>query len=154
MSYVPNGIALFRKGGRIIQEGAENIDLNAETIDGKIHFTPCLELYFSVKAMSSIKVKRELERSLTLNHSNTNLLACLPFDKPTERYGPHRYSNVHGKIVSCFMENRDISALSLSFLRLLLRQNLNSIPFSAESTEQIVPFWTGSYKRLKLQFRL
>ena len=103
---------------------------------------------------SSIRIKRGLERSLTLNDLNTNLMACLPFDKPTERYGPPRYSNVYGKIVSCFIENRDKSVLSLVFLRLLSRQNLDSIPFSAESPEQIVPFWTGSYKRLNLKFRL
>ena len=85
-----------------------------------IHFTPWLELYFryqnesSNAHMSSIKVKRGIERSLTLNDSNTNLMACLPFDKPIERYEPARYSNVYGKIESCFIENRDISVLSFS----------------------------------------
>lgn len=49
MSYVPNGIDLFRKGGRTLQEGAENIDLNAETIDGKNTFHSMVELYFSSK---------------------------------------------------------------------------------------------------------
>ena len=104
--------------------------------------------------MSSIKVKRGIERSFTLNDSNTNLMACLLFDKPTERYEPPRCSNVYKKIVSCFIENRDISVLFLVFLRLLSRQNLDSIPFSAESTEQMVLILTGSYKMLNLKFRL
>ena len=118
MSYVPYGIALFRKGGRIIQEGAENINLNAETIDGKIARVVFQYQNESSNAhMSSIKDKRGIERSLKLNDSNNNLMACLPFDNPTKRYGPPRYSDVNDKIVSCFMENRGIYVLSFDFFR-------------------------------------
>ncbi|CAC5361987.1 unnamed protein product [Mytilus coruscus] len=67
-----------------------------------------------------------------------------------ERYGPPFYSDADGKIVSCFMENLDtcISDMSWVFLIVISKQNLDSIPFSAESTKQMVPFWTGFYKRL------
>ena len=86
MFYVLNGIDLFRKGSRIIQEGAENIDLNAETIDGKNTFHSMARVVFQYQNessnahMSSIKVKRGLETSLTLHDSNTNLMVCLPFN--------------------------------------------------------------------------
>ena len=67
MSYVPNGIDVLRKSGRIIQEGAENIDLNAETIVGKntFHSMPRVVFQYQNESsnthMSSIKVKRRLE---------------------------------------------------------------------------------------------
>ncbi|CAC5360369.1 unnamed protein product [Mytilus coruscus] len=47
--------------------------------------------------ISFIKVKRGPERSLTMNDSNTNLMAYLHFDKPKERYRPDRYSNADGE---------------------------------------------------------
>lgn len=58
----------------------------------------------------------------------------------TERYGPPRYSNVYGKIVSCFMENREISVLSLVFLRLLSTQNLDSIHFLQKALNKLFHF--------------
>jgi hypothetical protein len=33
--YVPDGIVPVCQGGCLIQEGADNIDINTETIDGK-----------------------------------------------------------------------------------------------------------------------
>ncbi|CAC5364831.1 unnamed protein product [Mytilus coruscus] len=48
--------------------------------------------------ISSIKVKQGLERSLTLDDSCTNFMACLLFDKPKERYELPRYSDAYGKM--------------------------------------------------------
>ena len=38
--------------------------------------------------------------------------------------------------------------MSWVFLRILSRRSIDPIPISEESNEQIVPFWTGLYKRL------
>jgi hypothetical protein len=34
-AFAPDGIISVQEGGGLIQEGADNIDLNTETIDGK-----------------------------------------------------------------------------------------------------------------------
>ena len=36
--YVPDGIIPMHQGGDLIQEGADNIDINTETVDGKNTF--------------------------------------------------------------------------------------------------------------------
>jgi hypothetical protein len=36
--YVPDGIIPMHQGGGLIQEGADNIDINTETVDGKNTF--------------------------------------------------------------------------------------------------------------------
>ena len=33
--YIPSGIRPITQGGHLIQEGSDNIDINAETVDGK-----------------------------------------------------------------------------------------------------------------------
>jgi hypothetical protein len=37
--HIPDGIIPIREGGGLIQEGADNIDINTETIDGKKHIS-------------------------------------------------------------------------------------------------------------------
>jgi hypothetical protein len=44
--FIPNGICLNISGGGFIQEGSDNVDLNTETIDGKIHSIEWQEQYF------------------------------------------------------------------------------------------------------------
>ena len=46
VSCIPYGISHKTLGGDFIQEGADNIDLNTETIDGKILSTLWLEQFF------------------------------------------------------------------------------------------------------------
>jgi hypothetical protein len=36
--YIPSGIHPIAKGGHLIQEGSDNIDINAATVDGKNTF--------------------------------------------------------------------------------------------------------------------
>jgi hypothetical protein len=36
--YVPDGIIPMHQGGGLIQEGADNININTETVDGKKYF--------------------------------------------------------------------------------------------------------------------
>ena len=40
--YVPNDTVSINDGGNLILERDDNIDINAETVDGKIHFTRLL----------------------------------------------------------------------------------------------------------------
>ena len=37
--YVPDGIIYISDGGQLIHEGDDNVDINAETIDGKKHIS-------------------------------------------------------------------------------------------------------------------
>ena len=72
MSCIPNGIVLFLEGDRIIQEGADNMDINAETISRKNTFHSMARAVFQYQQeslfayISFMKVKRRLEKSLTL----------------------------------------------------------------------------------------
>jgi hypothetical protein len=41
--------------------------------------------------ISSTKIKRGQDRSLSMTEETTSLMACLPSRKPKERHGPPRY---------------------------------------------------------------
>ncbi|CAC5420137.1 unnamed protein product [Mytilus coruscus] len=48
--YIAGGIRPISEGGRLIQEGSDNIDINAETIDGKNTFHSLARAVFQTKS--------------------------------------------------------------------------------------------------------
>ena len=89
----------------LIQEGADNVDINAETIDGKDTFHSMARAVFQVKsappsseALNDARIQRNQERSLPLTEKTFALISCLPYDKPKERMEPIRREDAHDKI--------------------------------------------------------
>jgi hypothetical protein len=66
-----------------MQEGADNIDLNTETIDGKNTMHSMARAVFQVVQdhtptleISSTKIKRGQDRSLSMTNDTASLMAC------------------------------------------------------------------------------
>ena len=73
VSCIPYGISPKPLGGDFIQEGADNIDLNTETIDGKNTMRSMARAVFQMmqdhiptSEISSTKIKRGQDRSLSM----------------------------------------------------------------------------------------
>ncbi|VDI73510.1 Hypothetical predicted protein, partial [Mytilus galloprovincialis] len=92
--YVPDGIIPIPDGGGLIQEGADNIDINTETIDGKDTFHSMARAVFQIRHyneepnIDQSKIKRTKERSIQIDDSAFSLSACMPFVKPKTRETP------------------------------------------------------------------
>ena len=94
--YVPDGIIPIQEGGGLIQEGADNIDINIETIDGKDTFhSMALSVFqichYSVEPTTNkTKIRRSEERSVQMTDEASSLTSCLLFVKPKTRETPRR----------------------------------------------------------------
>jgi hypothetical protein len=84
-TYIFHGICSLPGEVTLIQEGADNVDINTETIDGKDTFHSMARAVFQVKsappssdALSDARIKRNQERSLPLTEKTYALISCLP----------------------------------------------------------------------------
>jgi hypothetical protein len=64
--YIPSGIRLIAQGGHLIQEGSDNIDINAETVDGKNNFHSLARAVFQFKFVDELAVCAECIKLMTL----------------------------------------------------------------------------------------
>jgi hypothetical protein len=85
----------------------------------------------SSEALSDARIKRNQERSLPLTEKTYTLISCLPYHKPKERMEPIRREDAHDKITRCEVKN------VVEF----------PIACHVPRSEQIIPFWTGYYKK-------
>ena len=89
--YVPDGIIPMHQSGGLIQEGADNIDINTETVDGKNTFHSMARAVFQIRHyavdpnISQSEKKRSQERYVQISNSASSLTACLVFSKPKTR---------------------------------------------------------------------
>jgi hypothetical protein len=86
VSCIPYGTSPETLGGDFIQGGADNIDLNTETIDRKNTMHSMARAVFQVvqdhtptSEISSTKIKRGQDRSLFMTEETTSLMACYLF---------------------------------------------------------------------------
>ncbi|MES9879249.1 MAG: hypothetical protein ABW185_00005 [Sedimenticola sp.] len=148
-AYVPCGIIPIDSGGSLIQEGDDNIDINAETIDGKNTFHSMARAVFQHQPADhpiteGRRIPRGSDRALQINDQNRAILAgCLPFDKPKQRKEPPRVPNAVDLINSCECHDQDRIDVPWVMLRMMTR---NSLPLEmniALPDVQNIPFWTG-----------
>lgn len=94
--HVSDGIIPIREDGGLIQEGADNIDINTETIEGKNTFNSMTRAVFQIRHYTvepnsnQTKIKRSQERSVHLDERASSLTACVAFNKPNSRGIPGR----------------------------------------------------------------
>jgi hypothetical protein len=106
-AFAPDGIISVQEGGGLIQEGADNIDLSTETIDGKDTFHSMARAVFQTcrshddSFLRKLKVRRGQESTFQLTESASTIMSCLPFTKPRSRGSPSRISNAFKKIAEC-----------------------------------------------------
>jgi hypothetical protein len=105
--YVPNGIIHVEAGGCLIHEGDYNIDINAETIDGKNTFHSMARVEFQQQSVHQIQelefacIQHRRNKSLPASAEAEFLMQCKPFAKPHKCPEPPRCTNPVGKIASC-----------------------------------------------------
>ena len=81
-AFAPDGIISVQEGGGLIQEGADNIDLNTETIDGKDTFHSMARAVFQTcrshddSCLRQLKVRRGQERTFQLTESASTIMSC------------------------------------------------------------------------------
>ena len=64
--YIPSGIRPITQGGHLIQEDSDNIDINAETVDGKNHFHSLARAVFQFKSVDELAICAERIKLMTL----------------------------------------------------------------------------------------
>ena len=104
--YVPSGIVGHDKGGSLVQEADDNIDVNNEMVDGKNNFHSLVGVVFhktSAVTMPSRKIKviKGSSRSLSLEEiKESKLTGVVYFEKPGHRVEPPRQEDALGKMKS------------------------------------------------------
>ena len=89
-----------------------------------------------------IKIKRGQEKCLPINEDTTAMMACLPFKKPKERFGPLRYDDPYSNISIYSKTKNEVTDMIWVLFRSLTRLMVE-VPLKTNVMEQVVPFWTG-----------
>ena len=101
-TYIPSGIRQYNGTVSVIHEGADNVDINAETIDGKdtFHsmaravFQVCEEINGETEHLEHQKVARGRIKTLPIDEKVFSLTTCASFTKPKQRAEPSRKNDV------------------------------------------------------------
>jgi hypothetical protein len=144
--YIPSGIRPIAEGGHLIQEGSYNIDINAETVDGKNTFHSLGRDVFQSKSVDDLavcaeRIKRGRDRSLPIDDTTSSLTNALSFTKPKSRVEPPRRTNVFDKIKCCYNGKRS-TVDGIWIITRLLSRDVIQFPIHTESMTQTIPFWT------------
>jgi hypothetical protein len=147
--YVPDGIVPVCQGGCLIQEGADNIDINTETIDGKDTFHSMARAVFQARpspidsCMRQVSIKKSNDRTFQMTNDASSQTSCLPFSKPKVRGIPKRFPKAFEIISNCAGQMENVSEILWVILRSLSR-DIENFPMSVTDVEcQVIPFWTG-----------
>jgi hypothetical protein len=147
--YVPDGIVPVCQGGCLIQEGADNIDINTETIDGKDTFHSMARAVFQAcpspidSCMRQVSIKKSNDRTFQMTNDASSQTSCLPFSKPKVRGIPKRFPKAFEIISNCAGQMENVSEILWVILRSLSR-DIEHFPMSVTDVEcQVIPFWTG-----------
>ena len=149
--YIPNGIVSCADGGHLIHEGDDNIDINAETIDGKNTFHSMARVIFQERSADSpatthIAIEHTKSKSLAFCQQTEGLMQCATFGKPKIR--AEQCKMVIHKLNSCKTDMKPVLYHAWCLLR-LLHQSVLPMPNGVVITpNQIIPFWSGSNHHL------
>ena len=149
--YYPTGITKRTEGGNLIQEGADNIDINTNTIDGKNTFHSLARVCFQQGSdgdqdpgYSCIPIVKEVK--LTITPEAQKYMKSVDFTKPKVRPVPPRYGKASERIMGImkgsFSINDFIWVILRSFSRDPLQLCLNLTP----KEDQVIPFWSDFNK--------
>lgn len=142
--YVPPKIISRADGGALIQEGADNVDICTETLDGKDTYHAMARVVFQSQDVDvTIKmepIERQQEKSLDI--SNIPFLNMLYYKKPQKKPEPPPYPAAVNKVQTILqnchktLRNSDVAWVLLrSFSRGLLNEN--------ENEKQVFPNWVA-----------
>ena len=73
-----------------------------------------------------IKIKRGQEKGLPINEDTAAMMACLPFKKPKEKFGPLRYDASYSNISVYSKTKNEVTYMIWVFFRSLTRLSHSS----------------------------
>ena len=98
---MPDRIMHISDGGQSIHEGENNVDINAETTDGKNTFHSMTSVFLQNQQVNeqtsdSAHIPVGSDKSLKLTETEcVKLTQSLPFEKPKQRPEPNRKTNAN-----------------------------------------------------------
>jgi hypothetical protein len=146
-TYVPINLIPMDEGGQMIHEGADNIDINAETIDGKNTFHSMGRVVFQKQSTDQPSrqphvIKPSRQKSLNTETCKP-LTQCLTYQKPAQRPEPPRRDNAMQLMSSCGSNTEPEHNLAWLLMRNLSRGILSLPDDMVIPDIQTIPFWTG-----------
>ena len=142
-TYVPTGIIHRNDGGRLIQEGDDNADINVETIDAKRQYHVMARVLFQDQAIESDKPISRIQKTTetTLKLSKDTTVKIFPFQKANTRPEPVRQQGVFERLDTSLMCHGFDTVHDLAWI--MLRQVSRGILPDSEPKNQTIPFWKG-----------
>ena len=144
--YIPSGFRPITQGHHLIQEGSDNIDINAETVAGKNTFHSLARAVFELSYgmwTSKQYVRNAYNEVKTVTVDTTaSLIDALSFTKPKSRLEPPRRTNALEKNKSCYNGKRT-TVDDIWIITTLLCRDVIVFLLHREIMTQIIPFWTG-----------
>lgn len=148
-TYIPPNMMPIYNGGQLVQEGADNIDINTETIDGKNTFHTMGRVVFQLQGPADHtpdtgRVMPSKDKSLPLDNDVCKVLSkCAPYRKPLQRPEPPRTDNAMMVLNSCEQNISIEQNLAWVLMRIIPRELLVLPATFSSQLAQKVPFWTG-----------
>lgn len=148
--YVPEEI---ERGGGIIHEGDDNIDINTETIDGKNTHHSMGRVIFQQQRLGNVhdlqRIKRVSDKSLQVTPDIEKLTQCNAKINIKNRSQPPRSHSPVDKITSCGEDCNPTQNMTWVLLRMVSRQVLPLNPSFICNNSQIIPMWNGFNSTLR-----
>ncbi|KAL7288521.1 hypothetical protein TKK_0017265 [Trichogramma kaykai] len=147
--YVPSGVISRNNGGLMIQEGDDNIDVNAETIDGKNSYHVMGRVIFQNQSshhqIDFDKIEKKSSDKTLVN--NNKLFHTIAFTQPTERPLPTKFKNAMTFLQLKLKVSEQNSIFCSDLTWVLLRSLSRNTTFIARpsdfSSHQTIPNWTA-----------
>lgn len=142
--YVRSGLINRENGGKFIQEGDDNVDINTQTIDGKNTYHAMARVIFQVQEVNEFVETERITRNSdkrSLDSHYKDSFAVLHYQKPTARPEPPTFIGCESALNSILDKKNNFCVTDLSWA--LLRNVTRGI-FSKNTSSQalqIIPSW-------------
>lgn len=147
---IPHGLIPRQEGGSLIQEGADNIDINCETIDGKGTFHAMARVVFQQQSVVSLQAA-SLERvphgrRKSLSPTTSGFHQIIPYKKPSRRPEPPRLVDAIRRLKNLKLTvSYEAADLSWVLMRAAPRQQFPMRGIKVTGSDvQNTSFWTGA----------
>ena len=151
--YIPHGLIATNEGGKLLQEGDDNVDINCQTVDGKGTFHSMARVLFQEQSTMEIsehgsvdRIKVGKDKTLNLSADNAAIMrTVLHYEKPRQRPECPRtkIALIRIKALGTLNEPFDSREISWVLLRMASRGFLNFIHDLNQPSNQAIPFWVG-----------
>ena len=141
------------EGGKLLQEGDDNADINCQTVDGKGTFHSMARVLFQGQSTMEIseqcsvdRIKVGKDKTLNLSADNTAIMrTVLHYEKPRQWPECPRTKNalIRIKALGTINEPSDSREISWVLLRMASRGFLKFIHDLNQPSNQAIPFWVG-----------